>query len=178
MAFFRMSRSALTLANSRRNRATSASSGRCLPRPGKACLPFFFGNVATFISLGFVLRPMVGELHWSFTQAGASFSVLGLACGLSSPLPAWTMKRYGGRLTLCVGSVLFALGFLAASAAHGLYSFYAAMALVGVGLAVGAATSVTGAVSFIGLAAPHLVRPLVGHQPSRTLLPSASNSMS
>jgi iron complex transport system permease protein len=47
------------------------------------------------------------------------------------------------------------------------------LALLGVGLAVGAATSVTGSVSFIGLVAPHLVRPFVGHQPSRTLLPSA-----
>jgi iron complex transport system permease protein len=47
------------------------------------------------------------------------------------------------------------------------------LALIGVGLSVGAATSVTGAVGFIGLVAPHLVRPLVGHEPSRTLLPSA-----
>src|SRR6185437_8333317 len=46
------------------------------------------------------------------------------------------------------------------------------LALAGVGLAVGAATSVTGSVGFIGLVAPHLIRPLVGHQPSRTLLPS------
>jgi iron complex transport system permease protein len=45
--------------------------------------------------------------------------------------------------------------------------------LLGVGLAVGAATSVVGSVGFIGLVAPHLVRPFVGHQPSRTLLPSA-----
>ncbi|WP_293678351.1 iron ABC transporter permease, partial [uncultured Phenylobacterium sp.] len=47
------------------------------------------------------------------------------------------------------------------------------LALIGVGLSVGAATSVTGAIGFIGLVAPHLVRPLVGHEPSRTLLPSA-----
>ncbi|WP_296599532.1 iron ABC transporter permease [Phenylobacterium sp.] len=47
------------------------------------------------------------------------------------------------------------------------------LALVGVGLAVGAATSVTGSVGFVGLIAPHLVRPFVGYQPSRTLLPSA-----
>lgn len=47
------------------------------------------------------------------------------------------------------------------------------LALLGVGLAVGAATSVTGSVGFIGLIAPHLVRPFVGYQPSRTLLPSA-----
>ena len=43
----------------------------------------------------------------------------------------------------------------------------------GTALAVGAATSVTGAIGFIGLVAPHLARPFVGHQPSRLLLPSA-----
>ena len=47
------------------------------------------------------------------------------------------------------------------------------LAVLGVGLAVGAATSVTGAIGFVGLVAPHLIRPFVGHQPSRILLPSA-----
>jgi iron complex transport system permease protein len=47
------------------------------------------------------------------------------------------------------------------------------LTLLGVGLAVGAATSVTGSIGFIGLVAPHLVRPFVGHEPGRTLLPSA-----
>ena len=42
-----------------------------------------------------------------------------------------------------------------------------------IALGVGAATSVTGAIGFIGLVAPHLVRPFVGHQPGRLLLPSA-----
>ena len=47
------------------------------------------------------------------------------------------------------------------------------LALLGTALAVGAATSVTGGIGFIGLLAPHLVRPFVGHQPSRVLLPAA-----
>lgn len=47
------------------------------------------------------------------------------------------------------------------------------LALLGVGLAAGAATSVTGSIGFIGLIAPHLVRPFVSYQPSRTMLPSA-----
>lgn len=47
------------------------------------------------------------------------------------------------------------------------------LALAGTALAVGAATAATGAVGFIGLLAPHLVRPFVGHQPSRVLLPAA-----
>jgi iron complex transport system permease protein len=45
--------------------------------------------------------------------------------------------------------------------------------LIGTALAVGAATSVTGAIGFIGLLAPHLVRSAVGHEPRRTLLPAA-----
>ena len=47
------------------------------------------------------------------------------------------------------------------------------MALSGTAMAVGAATAVTGAVGFIGLVAPHLVRPFVGYRPGRVLLPSA-----
>ncbi len=47
------------------------------------------------------------------------------------------------------------------------------LAILGSALAVGAATSVTGAIGFVGLVAPHMVRPFVGHQPSRILLPAA-----
>lgn len=43
----------------------------------------------------------------------------------------------------------------------------------GVALSVGAATAVAGAIGFVGLVAPHLVRPLVGHLPSRVLPASA-----
>jgi iron complex transport system permease protein len=45
--------------------------------------------------------------------------------------------------------------------------------ILGTALAVGASTSVTGAIGFVGLVAPHMVRPLVKQQPSRILLPAA-----
>jgi iron complex transport system permease protein len=45
--------------------------------------------------------------------------------------------------------------------------------LVGTALTVGAATSVSGTIGFIGLVAPHLVRPFCGHEPRRVLWPSA-----
>jgi iron complex transport system permease protein len=44
--------------------------------------------------------------------------------------------------------------------------------VVGVALATGAATAAAGAVSFVGLVVPHLLRPLFGHQPSRLIVPS------
>lgn len=46
------------------------------------------------------------------------------------------------------------------------------LALAGTALGVGAATAVTGAVGFVGLLAPHLVRATVGHRPAATLLPA------
>jgi iron complex transport system permease protein len=47
------------------------------------------------------------------------------------------------------------------------------LAVFGTAMAIGASTAVTGVVGFIGLVAPHLVRPLMGHQPGRILLPAA-----
>lgn len=41
--------------------------------------------------------------------------------------------------------------------------------VAGTALAVGAATSVAGTIGFVGLVVPHLLRPFVGHQPSRLL---------
>ena len=47
-----------------------------------------------------------------------------------------------------------------------------AQLVAGVALAVGAAVAVSGAIGFVGLVAPHLLRPLVGHRPGRLLLVS------
>ncbi len=45
--------------------------------------------------------------------------------------------------------------------------------VLGAGLATGAAVAIAGAIGFVGIVAPHLVRPLVNHDPARTLAPSA-----
>ncbi len=45
--------------------------------------------------------------------------------------------------------------------------------VAGVGLCVGTSVAVAGIIGFVGLVVPHLVRPLVGHQPSALMVPSA-----
>lgn len=44
--------------------------------------------------------------------------------------------------------------------------------ILGVALGVGASVAVAGTIAFIGLIAPHLMRPLVNHDPARLLLPA------
>ncbi len=96
-------------------------------------LMFFFLNLATFQTLGVVLFKMVAELSWSQTAAGSSFVFLGLACGLMSPLPALTIRKFGSRATLCIGALLLAAGFWLCANGDTLVTFYIAMTVIGAG---------------------------------------------
>lgn len=90
-------------------------------------------------------------------RIAAPFVVAGGAVllGLGRALDALTLGETGAR------ALGVSLGRLQAAVA------------LGVGLACGAAVSVTGVIGFVGLIAPHLIRPLVGPRPSRLVVPSA-----
>lgn len=45
--------------------------------------------------------------------------------------------------------------------------------VLGAGLATGASVALAGAIGFVGIVAPHLIRPFVDHDPERSLVPSA-----
>ncbi|MEE4283823.1 MAG: iron ABC transporter permease [Pseudomonadales bacterium] len=47
------------------------------------------------------------------------------------------------------------------------------LVVAGAGIATGAAVALAGAIGFVGIVAPHIVRPWVGFDPARTLFPSA-----
>lgn len=81
----------------------------------------------------------------------------------------------GGALLLTLGPSLDALS-LGEDAAANLGVDLARLRVMlvgGVALAIGAATSVTGAIGFVGLVVPHLLRPTFGYRPSRLLGASA-----
>ena len=103
---------------------------------GAISLVFFFLNAATFASLGVVLYTMIADLHWSQTAAGFSFSLLGIACGVASPLPAILMKRISCRVIIVLGGACLTAGFWFAGASSGLALFYLAMILAGLGYAL------------------------------------------
>lgn len=80
----------------------------------------------------------------------------------------------GGALLLTCGRGLDALA-LGEDAARSLGVDLTRLRLAVVGgsaAAVGASVAVAGSIGFVGLVVPHLLRPLVGHEPGRLLLPS------
>jgi iron complex transport system permease protein len=47
------------------------------------------------------------------------------------------------------------------------------LTVLGAGLATGGSVALAGAIGFVGIVAPHVIRPFVGHDPARSLVPSA-----
>ncbi len=99
----------------------------------------------------------LAERSWDHVRLAAPFIVAGAA------------------LLLSTGRALdaLALGELQAESLGVDVGRVRLLALFGTALGVGAATSVSGAIGFVGLVAPHVVRPLVGYRPSKVLVPAA-----
>ncbi len=47
------------------------------------------------------------------------------------------------------------------------------LTVLGAGLATGGSVGLAGAIGFVGIVAPHIIRPFVKHDPARSLIPSA-----
>lgn len=112
--------------------------------------------------------------------------------GALADLVNWTLGSVEGRsmehvalaaALLVVGAALIfaaarglqalTLGEEAAAAIGANLTQTRALVVLGAAACTGGATAVAGVIGFVGIAAPHLVRALVSHDPARLLLPSA-----
>jgi len=111
-------------------------------------------------TLSDVMNWMLGSVaNRSFTDIGFSAPFIALGIGL----------------LLMSGRGLSALT-LGEDAAQGMgldLTRQRVLTVLGAGLATGGAVALAGAIGFIGIIAPHIMRPLTGHDPARALVPSA-----
>ncbi|MEM6651606.1 MAG: iron ABC transporter permease [Pseudomonadota bacterium] len=106
-------------------------------------------------------------INWMLgSVANRSFNEIGLA------LPFLVA---GSALLLVTGRGLSALtlGEEAASGVGLNLRHQRIFTVLGAGLATGASVALAGAIGFVGIIAPHIIRPFVGHDPARSLIPSA-----
>lgn len=116
----------------------------------------FAPNPFSALEIVFWMLGSLADRSWQHVWLAAPFMLLGwvLLATLARPLDALTIGEDAAQ----------SLGVDLASVRR--------RAVVGTALCVGAATSVAGGIGFVGLVAPHLLRPLVGSRPG-ALLPAA-----
>lgn len=128
-----------------------------------------FAGALTALALNFAPNPFAASeiMYWLMgSLADRSFEHVWLAAPFM--VVGWLLLASAARTfdALTLGEAA------AASLGHNL-GRAARATVLGAALSVGAATAVAGAVGFVGLVAPHLLRPLVGYRPS-ALLPAAA----
>lgn len=73
------------------------------------------------------------EFGWSKAALSGAFSLQQIESGLIGPIQGWLLDRFGPRLSMRVGIVLFGAGFMLFSQIHSLTGFYISYLLMAVG---------------------------------------------
>lgn len=163
-----------------------------------AALGFALMAAVAVVTLGWASRGSASLVLIGVGLSSFAGGLIALALNLApnpgalADLVNWTLGSVEGRSfehVALVGGLLAAGAALILSAARGLQALTlgeeAAAAIgadlprtrtlvvLGAAACVGGATAVAGVIGFVGIAAPHLVRALAGHDPARLLWPSA-----
>lgn len=143
------------------------------------------GDILVIILAGVALSSLAGALtSLALNLAPSPFAALEIVFWMLGSLTDRSLVHVGLALPfIAVGGVMLALTGRALDAlalgpdvARSLgidLDRTRVLAVVGTAIGVGGATAVSGAIGFVGLIVPHLLRPLVGHRPSRLLPASA-----
>lgn len=159
---------------------------------------FAFAASALVVTLGWAARGPASLVLIGVGLSSFAGGLIALALNLApnpgalSDLVNWTLGSVEGRslehvalaaslLTLGAILIFFAarglqaltLGEETAAAIGANLNLTRTLVVLGAAACTGGATAVAGVIGFVGIAAPHLVRALAGHDPARLLLPSA-----
>ena len=75
----------------------------------------FLGTLLWVQAYGAYAVIFQSEFGWSMTIISGAFAMIKIVSGLLGPLQGWLVDKYGPRLILTFGNVLFGLGFLVLS---------------------------------------------------------------
>jgi MFS family permease len=92
---------------------------------------------SSYYLLAVLAKPIAVDTGWPLTWVVAGLSLGLLLAGLASPAMGRAVERYGGRPVLVFGSVILALGLAGLGLSQSPISYFAAWAILGLGMAVG-----------------------------------------
>ncbi len=93
--------------------------------------------VAWMHSYGGYTLMLQEEFGWSMSVLSLAFALTRLESGLLGPLQGWLVDRYGPKLILQIGIVIFGLGFVVFSVVDSITTYFAAFILIALGSSLG-----------------------------------------
>ncbi len=88
-------------------------------------------------SYGAYVVLLQAEFGWSSALVAGAFAMTRIESGILGPLQGWLTDKYGPRVILATGTVIFGVGFMLFSQIETLLAFYLTFALIAVGSSLG-----------------------------------------
>lgn len=88
----------------------------------------------SYYCLGVLAKPIVAETGWAMTTVFLGFSVALLVMGFISTWIGRLIDRIGARAVMTIGTIIVSAGLLALSQVHDVASYFAAWAVLGIGM--------------------------------------------
>ena len=88
-------------------------------------------------SYGAYVVLLQADFGWSKTVMAAAFALTRIESGILGPAQGWLVDRFGPRLILTIGTLIFGLSFMAFSQVESLLGFYVVFALIALGSSLG-----------------------------------------
>lgn len=77
------------------------------------------------------------DFGWSKAMVAGAFALTRIESGILGPLQGWLVDRFGPRVILTIGTVLFGVGFILFGQVESLLTFYLTFALIALGASLG-----------------------------------------
>ena len=88
-------------------------------------------------SYGAYVVVLQADFGWSKTVMAAAFALTRIESGILGPAQGWLVDRFGPRLILTIGTLIFSVGFMLFSQVESLLGFYVTFALIALGSSLG-----------------------------------------
>ncbi len=101
------------------------------------CVVLWLSALLWMQSYGAYVVLLQADFGWSKTILGFAFALTRIESGILGPVQGWLVDRFGPRLIMSIGTVIFGIGFMLFSGIESLLGFYLTFALMAVGSSLG-----------------------------------------
>lgn len=87
------------------------------------------------------------EFNWTRSQVALAFSLSRAESGLLGPIQGWAVDKFGTRVILVIGTIIYAVGFFLLSRVQTLIQFYLSYIVISLGASLGGFITVNSALA-------------------------------
>lgn len=97
---------------------------------------YFFAVGTVVYGFSVIIPEMITAMQWSRSEASLGYSILSIVMGMSGPVAAFCIGRFGARMTMTAGGLIGGAGTLCSYFMNSLLQYYIFIGIVALGLAL------------------------------------------